>query len=110
MKRDILHEISTQRLSCEDAEKLVSEILASPQAPRLADELGLSNKEYTAYMHGAPFDTLAQWRYQGWPAVCSRCNDPLDSDQYGWMVREEGDGRYGLVHVSCPRTISPRPS
>ena len=103
MKRDILQEISMQRLSRDDAEKLVSEILASPEAPRLADELGMSRKEYTAYMHGAPFDTIARWRYGGWPTVCSRCHEPLDSDQYGWMAREGEGGSYGLVHVSCPR-------
>jgi hypothetical protein len=103
VRRDILYEVSLQQLSRDDAEKLVSEILASPEAPRLADDLGMSSKEYTAYMHGAPFDAIARWRYDGWPAVCSRCGSPLDSDQYGWMVREGGGGRYGLVHVSCPR-------
>ena len=103
MKRDILHDVSMQQLSGDDAEKLVSEILASPEAPRLADDLSMSSKEYTAYMHGAPFDAIARWRYDGWPDVCSRCGDPLDSDQYGWMVREGEGGRYGLVHVSCPQ-------
>jgi hypothetical protein len=102
MRRDLLHEIFMQQLSRDDAEKLVSEILASPEAPRLADELGMSGKEYTAYMHGAPFDVIARWRYDGWPAVCTRCNGSLNSDAYGWMVSEGRDGRCGLVHVICP--------
>ena len=103
MKRDILHEIFTRRSSRDDAEKLVSEILASPEAPGLADELGMSVKEYTAYVHGAPFDVISRWRYAGWPVVCSRCGNPLDSDKYGWMAREREVGTYGLVHVNCPR-------
>ena len=102
MTRDILHEVFARQLSPDDVEGLVSQILASPKAPNIADELGMSVKEYTAYAHGAPFDVIAQWRYGGWPSMCSRCSKPLDSDKYGWLARELIGGGYGLVHVSCP--------
>jgi hypothetical protein len=102
MNRDLLAELREGALGANDAEPIANEILASPDASKIMERLCLSKKEYTAYMHGAPFDVIAHWRYDGWPARCERCLRTLDSDLYGWRVRETQGGTFALEHLTCP--------
>jgi len=101
MTRNLLSEVRSGAVSADEADTIANDILASPDATRVVEQLGLSKKEYTAYMHGTPFDLIARWRYEGWPTECGRCHKPIDSDQYGWTVRETASGSQVLEHITC---------
>lgn len=67
----------------------------------IAEQLGLSHREWTAFCHGAPFALLAAWRYGGWPTVCAICSRALNASVPGWFVKELAPNAYGLVHIGC---------
>jgi len=98
----VLSEIWSGVLTGDEANTIVDDIIASPDASQVVERLGLSKKEYTAYLHGAPFDVIARWRYAGWPRECGRCGKSMDSDRYGWRTREEPQGTFILEHITCP--------
>ena len=88
----------------EDAYAYIEGVLASGKD--VLKYLCLTRKEYTAFMHGAPPAVLANWRYGGWPATCSRCGRPLESEAYRWLAREQETGNWGLEHVDCDALAS----
>ncbi len=72
----------------------------------LAQQLGMSHQEWTAFCHGVPFAQLAEWRYQGWPTSCGICGKSLDAAVFGWFGREVAPEVFRLVHVRC---LPPQP-
>lgn len=75
---------------------------AMERAPEtIAEQLGLTHREWTAFCHGAPFVQLAAWRYGGWPSACAICGKVLDAAATGWFAKEMSPETYRLVHVGC---------
>jgi hypothetical protein len=54
----------------------------------LASLLGMDKYEYTAFGHGAGLDSIAKWRYEGWPGVCAESGKKFYYKEYGWLVKE----------------------
>ena len=99
---DLLSHIATGKLRLDEAQAIVDEVLASPQAERVTELLGMTSLEWIAYGLGAPLEALARWRTTGWPTMCTRCGRLLRPERYAWAVEKRGH-LTGLRHVSCPR-------
>ena len=103
-QRDILKEIANGQVSVDEVEALFER-----EPLKAWGSWGLTRVEYTAYCHGAGFDVLAEWRYNGWPSRCTKCKNPLPVlEEFGWFVvseettESEGNvGRLGLKHIDC---------
>jgi nucleoid DNA-binding protein len=104
---DILREINEGKISLEKAEEIYDEIMSSP-ATNVSSLLGLTKAEWTAFGHGAGFDDLVKWRYNGWPA-CSKCGNSINIDKFGWSLKEKKGG-YNLYHLFCPENKTVRVS
>lgn len=48
------------------------------------------NYETTADNGVASLETIANWRYKGWPDKCIYCRKPLDYKLFGWMGKNNG--------------------
>lgn len=108
MKRDLLYELYSGITSLAEAEAIYDSIMGGEEAAAVADHLGLTPVEWTAYAHGVGFAELARWRHEGWPSACARCGQTIAVHRYGWLAREEREGVEGahhLVHVACPATV-----
>ena len=99
--RDVLAEISAGAATLHDVEEFYNSVMESSDAERVAELLGLSRQEWTAFGHGVWFDELARWRRDGWPTVCGRCGGIVDVERFGWLAVNHGDG-HRLEHVVCP--------
>jgi protein-disulfide isomerase-like protein with CxxC motif len=60
-------------------------------------EAMLDKYEATANAHGADFNVIAKWRYEGWPTICYKCKKPLDYKEFGWSAKDNK-----LKHLVCP--------
>ena len=76
-------------------------------AANAAELLAMSKQEWTAFLHGALFQEIAAWRYDGWPTTCAICGEPLDAAGTGWFAREMQPEKHSLVHIEC---IPPHPN
>jgi hypothetical protein len=103
MIRDVLSEIRTGATSVDDAEKLYNLIMDSDESSTVAEQLGLSRVEWTAFCQGVGFAELAQWRASGWPTNCAVCGKPIVSADFGWLAQAMDEVDHCLVHVSCAR-------
>lgn len=103
MRIDLLAALHENRITVSQAEAIDSEIMASQDASRVAELLGLNTEEWTAFCHGVPFQTLAKWRYEGWPSTCSKCGELISIQKFGWLAVEKGN-KFVLTHVTCPRS------
>ena len=99
--RDILKALARHEITVAEAYDIYDQIMDSPYAASVESLLGLSHIEWNAFGHGAPFEVLARWRTNGWPAVCVNCKQVIVVSEFGWMVSETEDG-YGLYHIECP--------
>jgi hypothetical protein len=107
MKRDLIDELGSNRITAEEAEVVFDQWLDSGGTQ--PEKLGFSQTEYTAYCHGAGLDVLAVWRTQGWPKDCSICGKAIGAvTDFGWFVwdqhaRKTGNygGKVGLAHIQC---------
>lgn len=107
-KRDLLNKVFEKILTTDEAEQMLDYYLEhlTVADPPVHEMLGFSVKEWTAYAHGTPLDTIAEWRVNGWPNRCFVCKKEIISDNYGWFPREY-EGKYELRHIVCPEsTIS----
>ncbi len=100
-KRDILRELYKRRLTLNQVYRIDRHIIESPHAAKFYTLLGLSKPEATAHAHGVPYDILAKWRYEGWPAVCAKCGKKITIRRYGWWAKEVKRGQFALVHIAC---------
>lgn len=100
MKRDVLDEICSARMRLDEAEELYDEIMDSDVGGDLAELLGLSSEEWTAFGQGVWFDELAEWRKNGWPHKCVLCGEDIVLKSFGWLVLER-DGVSCLRHIEC---------
>jgi hypothetical protein len=100
--RDVLGDLARNNITDAELESLYDRIMDSDQAGDVRQLLMLSNQEWTAFGQGAPFRTLAQWRFEGWPTRCANCEKPITVENYGWLVRERPDG-FALEHIDCPQ-------
>lgn len=104
-QRDILRELHEGNISPAEVQQLYDQTTPS----EVFENWGLSQTEYTAFGHGADFENLATWRYQGWPTRCSICSGQLPTpEEYGWFVWDDEEqapgnygGRLGIVHIEC---------
>ena len=103
MKIDILAALYERQITASQAEAIDSEIMASQEASRVAELLGLNVEEWTAFCHGVSFKTLAKWRYEGWPSKCLKCGHPILIQKFGWLAVDSGK-KVGLKHIICPRS------
>lgn len=108
-KRDLLNEVFEKILTPDEADKMTNYYLGNLTVKDLPvhEMLSFSVKEWTAYIHGAPIDVIAEWRVNGWPNQCFVCKKEIISDDYGWFPREHM-GKYGLRHIVCPETNTPK--
>jgi len=103
-KYDVLQELIEGKITEENAEDILSEILGSMNRTVPVHELlGMSRYEWTANGHGADFQDIANWRAHGWPNRCFICGQPIKVEQFGWLTREHED-RMQLRHVVCPKS------
>ena len=43
--------------------------------------------EWTALiLYGIPLHILAQWRYEGWPNICTICDKSINAQEGGWKA------------------------
>jgi hypothetical protein len=99
--RDILREVFEQKLTAEQADEVLANVLDSPEAGNVESLLMLTRSEWTGYGHGATLADLARWRYHGWPTQCGRCGREIKVEKFGWKVIE-ADGVVTLRHIHCP--------
>lgn len=104
--RDLLKELHDGLLSGDAAYDVYDEVMDADaaNAPAL---LGLSAIEWTAFGHGASFEEIASWRYDGWPSTCAICGKPLDVNAFGWFARAISSGKHAPVHLDC---LPPHPN
>jgi hypothetical protein len=102
---DVLACLHAGDLSVEDADRLYGSIMDSANALQAQARLGLSAPEWTAFCFGVGFSHLARWRYQGWPAHCPLCQQPVPAERFGWSVTWV-DGAPQLRHLRCPELRS----
>jgi HEAT repeat protein len=69
--------------------------------PDWAFALGLSEYEARAFLWGANLQDLLEFRYGGWPAVCSVCRLPIDYRIDNWVVSHDSESGLGLQHIDC---------
>ena len=96
--RDILEEVYKGLIAVDEAHDIFDEILASDETDSVFDLLGFSLTESSAYCHGADFDDVAKWRYEGWPDSCAVCGKKIVPEEGGWWAKGKGDTFY-LVHI-----------
>ncbi len=101
MTVDVLAELNAGSRTLQEVERLFDSIMKTKDASRVAELLGLSGQEWTAYCHGVWFDELADWRQNGWPSTCGKCGTTVHVNEYGWLAVEDGDGHV-LIHLECP--------
>ncbi|SOY71452.1 hypothetical protein CBM2585_B50420 [Cupriavidus taiwanensis] len=100
---DLLDKLIHGKITSDEADDIGSAVLSDTSQTTPAHEiLGLSQKEWTAYAHGADFEDVAYWRQHGWPYRCFVCGRKIDSDNFGWLAREFG-GKIQLEHIACPK-------
>jgi hypothetical protein len=106
MSRDILNEIASGKLSEEQADEAIAEILdaGDDETVDLAELLGLTTAEWTASAQGAWWEELANWRRNGWPTTCLVCGETVVVDNFGWLVVHIND-KGELKHIKCPPKI-----
>jgi hypothetical protein len=101
-KHDLLKELIDGKVTEEQAENVLSEILEDMDRTVPVQELiGMSRYEWTAYGHGTDLKDIARWRSHGWPDRCFVCGQPINVEAFGWLPREH-DGHTQLKHVVCP--------
>ncbi|MBS0577487.1 MAG: hypothetical protein JSS45_13875 [Proteobacteria bacterium] len=102
-----MKDIFSGALDVNEAQKILDDILESPDAASIEALSMMSRIEWTAYGQGAPLFQIAQWRYGGWPQRCALCNQELEINRFGWLVRDIR-GLPALQHVKCPPVSKPR--
>jgi hypothetical protein len=108
-KYDVLQDLIEGKITKENAEDILSEVLEDMNRTVPVHELlGMSRYEWTAYGHGADFLDIANWRAHGWPNQCFICGQPINVEQFGWLTREH-EGRMQLKHVVCPKSRGANP-
>ncbi|WP_431320042.1 hypothetical protein [Rhizobium sp. YTU87027] len=100
---DILSDLIEGRISVQQAEQALDEILDSSLAADVQNQLGFSRAEWTAYAYGASLSELASWRQDGWPDRCIVCGNQIEIDRFGWIVIDVM-GASRLKHISCPES------
>lgn len=65
----------------------------------IATIMALDKYEYTAFLQGVPFETLAKWRYEGWPQKCCKTGAAFDYKKYYWIATELKGGKWGLIKI-----------
>lgn len=63
----------------------------------IAAIIALDKYEYTAFLQGVPFETLAKWRYEGWPQKCCKTGATFDYKKYYWIATELKGSKWGLI-------------
>jgi len=80
---DVVAELNAGKITADEAEDRFSDLIRS-WSGEPTDEVGflrhvgMSRHEYTAFMHGASVEDLAELRVKGWPETCSSCGHPID--------------------------------
>lgn len=97
-KIDILTELVNGSMTYDEGMETYTKILNSPDAEDVAELLGMTSWEWTAYLHAVPFDVLAKWRSEGWPTNCHICGLEINVESFGWWASWQ-KGQYRLVHI-----------
>lgn len=97
---DILYELHKNLISCDQAYSIYEDVIESSDAEHIAEILGLSEFEWTAFAQGVPFNVLSRWRYYGWPDECYICKEKIDITRYYWYASEEKE-HWIIRHVDC---------
>lgn len=104
---DVLLEIKNRKISVSEAHNIIDKAISDSNEGKypefeydgrvdLAAIIGMNEYEYTAYGHGADLETIANWRYDGWPTYCCKTGKPINYKNYGWFVTKCEDGKLGL--------------
>ncbi|WP_147310666.1 hypothetical protein [Cupriavidus taiwanensis] len=102
---DLLDKLIHGKITSDEADDIGSAVLSDTSQTTPAHEiLGLSQKEWTAYAHGADFEDFPYWRQHGWPYRCFVCGGKIDSDNFGWLAREFG-GKISSSILFAPRLV-----
>jgi hypothetical protein len=100
---DLLKLIHLDEISIEEAYEYEDRVLEAFHRGELSsnwsDDLGLDRFEATARAHGASYEHLVQFRYNGWPERCAECHQPIDYRDFGWFCKRDEEGKAILVHI-----------
>jgi hypothetical protein len=99
MKIDLLFELYHGKISSDEAYDIFDEAVGS-HIVEFPEYLGFDPTEWTAICHAMSLGTVARWRYEGWPDVCTICGKKIDVPNYGWLATEE-KGKAWLDHTTC---------
>lgn len=99
MKRT-LAAVAAGELPVEDLEEAYEQLMNSSDSADIAEQLGLSREEWTAFGHGVGFGELARWRRDGWPDRCVVCGERIDAPRFSWLAQGDETSHH-LVHVGC---------
>ena len=109
---DILKKIYDEKLSSDDAIDLIDESRELYNKDKdyegnLRDYLKMDNYEYTAYAWGCSLNTIAKWRYEGWPTHDCKTGETINYKEYGWLpiCIDESSDIYGLTIIGSKKKI-----
>ncbi|MBO7226417.1 MAG: hypothetical protein J6V33_02390 [Bacteroidales bacterium] len=106
---NILKKIYDEKLSSDEAIDLIDEARVLYYKDKdfdgnFRDYLEMDNFEYTAYAWGCTLNTIAKWRYEGWPTHDCKTGKKINYKEYGWFpicIDEESE-TYGLT-IKCQK-------
>ena len=98
--RDLLKELYEKKITLDQAYDIFDDIVDKSHRAIIKNdpfiEAMFDKYEATANAHGADFDVIAKWRYEGWPTICSKCKKPLNYKVFGWSAKDNK-----LKHLVC---------
>jgi hypothetical protein len=101
---DLVAALHEGKLTSDEAEDRLGDLigtwLGTPEdLDGFLAHVGMSKREYTAYLHGASLTVIAMLRYAGWPERCSGCDRPIDYELGFWFHPADGAriGRVGCI-------------
>ena len=94
---NILKLLYEKKITEKEAYKIYDDVMKYDNSQWI-ELLGLTRYEAAAYSFG--FQTIARWRYKGWPTKCTLCKKKLVIEKYGWMNKKVGNRRK-LAHIDC---------
>jgi hypothetical protein len=99
---DVVAALHQGRLTSDEGEDRLGDLIGSWRGSRedldgFLAHVGMSKREYTAFLHGASVRVIALLRYAGWR--CSGCDRPIDYGLGFWFHPADGAriGRVGCI-------------
>jgi hypothetical protein len=90
-----------------EAGKIEGKIIDGEITLDLGAYLGLTRMEWAAILHNASYNTVAKWRYEGWPTKCAECGKKIIPEKFGWKAKDGKEGKGILIHIPCLKPYRP---